>query len=294
MSAIASAPTVATVLECAIATLEAAGVPAPRVEAEWLLAGTLGVGRARLRLEAPTPLTAATAVAFDRAIRRRAAREPLQQILGWEDFRGLRIALTPDVLVPRPETESLVEWALARLPRAGARRLRVADVGTGSGCIACALLAARPDLDVLAIDLSPAAARVARANLGAHDSSAYVVVADSLSTVREHSLDAVIANPPYLTDAELDALAPEVSGFEPRLALAGGVDGRRMLDALVDDAARVLRPGGIVVLETGGPAHVGALSPRLHARGFEAVDSCADLPGVVRFVAARLRGAPPA
>jgi release factor glutamine methyltransferase len=271
----------------AVAMLEAAGVPTPRVNAEWLLAGTLGVGRARLGLEADTPLTPRMAHAFGIAVRRRTAREPLQQILGWEEFRGLRLRITPDVLVPRPETEMLVEWAISLLPAAGDRRLRVADVGTGSGCIACALARARADLDLLAIDVSAAAARIAADNARTLISGARVVVADALTAVRHGALDAIIANPPYLTDAELRVLAPEIARYEPRLALAGGVDGRQILDALVDDAARGLRPGGVLVVETGGPSHVSALGVRLRAHGFEGIATHADLAGVVRFVAAR-------
>ena len=294
MSAVAPPVTVRGAIDDAVAVLAAAGVPTPRVDAEWLLAGTLGVGRARLGVDAGMPLAPEVATAFETALRRRAEREPLQQILGWEEFRGLRLRVTPDVLVPRPETETLVEWALALLPPASDHRLRVADVGTGSACIACALTSARRDLDVVAVDLSVAAARVAAENIRTLESSAHVVIADSLTAVRDRSLDAVIANPPYLTEAELHALAPEVARHEPYIALAGGIDGRRILDTLVDDAVRVLRPGGVLAVETGGPVQVTAVGARLRARGFEAIASRADLAGIVRFVAARVSAGRPA
>jgi len=164
-------------LGAATTALEAAGVASPRVDAEWLLAGLLGVGRVTVRLDPAGAVPELLAERYGDAVRRRARREPLQRILGWEEFRGLRVRLTDAVLVPRPETEALVEWALALLPAPGGRRLRAVDLGTGSGCIACALAAERPDLDVVAIDVSPAAAAVARENAIALGLAAQVSVA---------------------------------------------------------------------------------------------------------------------
>jgi release factor glutamine methyltransferase len=279
--------TVGAALEDATARLARAGVCSPRADAEWLFAGITRGGRARLAMELAMPLAPGTAAAYAAAVERRAAREPLQQILGWEEFRGVRVRVTPDVLVPRPETETLVEWALHLLPAPGARRLRVADVGTGSGCIACALVSARADVTVIAVDVSPAAARVARDNIRDQRATAHVVAGDLLAPLRAGSVDALVANPPYLTDAEAAGLAPEVSEYEPRLAVAGGADGLDVLVRLVDDAPRVLRPGGVAVLETGGATHVTVLSARLRGRGFEDVAERADLAGVTRFVAAR-------
>jgi len=275
--------TVRAALADATARLARAGVPSPRADAEWLLAGIAGRGRARLAAEMGAPLPAATALAYAAAVERRAAREPLQQILGWEEFGGVRVRVTPDVLVPRPETETLVEWALELLPVVSSRRLRVADVGTGSGCIACAIAAARADVDVVALDISEAAARVARDNLP----TARVVVGDLLAALRSECVDAIVANPPYLTAAEIDALAAEVADHEPRLAVAGGADGLDVLARLADEVPRVLRPGGVVLLETGGSVHVTALGARLRGLGFEDVAERADLAGLTRFIAAR-------
>ena len=267
--------------------LAAAGVATPRVDAEWLLAGILRIGRSRLGVQLDAPLPADVALAYAAAVRRRAAREPLQRILGWEEFRGLRLRLTADVLVPRPETETLVEWALALLPPPGAARLRVADIGTGSGCIACTLVAERDDVDVTAIDISPAAAAVAAGNARALGFRVGVAVSDLLQALRPASLDALVANPPYIARSETAGLAPEVTLHEPRPALDGGVSGRDVLDRLVDDAPRVLRAGGMIALETGGPAHVEALAARLRQLGFTDVACRVDLTGVVRFVAGR-------
>jgi release factor glutamine methyltransferase len=287
LSGASAVPTVAAALAEAEGCLAAAGVETPRVDAEWLLAGILDVGRNALALNAMRPLVEMTASRYADAVRRRARREPLQQILGWEEFRGLRFRLTSDVLVPRPETETLVEWALQRLPAPSARRLRVADVGTGSGCIACALSAARQDLDVVAVDISSAAARVARDNARVLGQPVRVIVGDLLEVLAPASLDGVVANPPYMTDGQAPMLAPEVALHEPRAALAGGRDGLDLLTRLADEAPRVLRTGGVIVMETGGAHHVDAVAARLREHGFADVAGRADLAGVTRFVAGR-------
>jgi release factor glutamine methyltransferase len=287
LSPAAAQQTVGAALADAEARLAAAGVETPRVDAEWLLAGILDVGRNALAMNAMRPLVEMTAARYADAVRRRADREPLQQILGWEEFRGLRLLVTPDVLVPRPETEALVEWALQLLPPPGARRLRVADVGTGSGCIACALRVARHDLDVVAVDVSPAAARVARANAEVLGTPLHVVLADLMAPLRSGSLDAIVANPPYIADAQASALAPEIVLHEPRLALAGGADGLAVVRRVVDEAPRVLRAGGAIVMETGGAAHVDAVAARLRTHGFADIAVRADLAGITRFVAGR-------
>lgn len=281
-----TAPTVAGALRDAEATLAAAGVETPRADAEWLLAGLLGIGRAALGLNARRPLVAVTAERYDAAVRRRTQRQPLQRILGWEEFRGLRIRLTPDVLVPRPETEQLVEWALALLPGTTvARRFRAIDVGAGSGCIACALAAARRDLDVTAVDVSSAAAAVALGNARALGLAARVAVADLLNAVGDASVDLVVANLPYVAVGVIDGLAPEVADHEPRLALDGGADGLDVVRRLIPDARRVLRPRGALVLETFGALQAETVARLLAATGFVEVTTRADLAGVTRFVA---------
>ena len=297
MSVAAPALTVRGALQDATARLAGAGVPSPRVDAEWLLAGILGIGRASLGIALDRLLSPDSAAAYARAVECRATREPLQQILGWEDFRGLRLRVTPDVLIPRPETETLVEWTLELLPPPAADRLRVVDVGTGSGCIACALVAARADVDVIAVDVSEAAARVADANVrgtsvaASADSErrgvARVVIGDLASPVRTGSIDAIVANAPYLSDAQVAALEPEVAAHEPALALSGGMNGLDVLARLIEEALRVLRAGGLVLLETSGAEQVAVIGTRLDTLGFEHVAARADLAGITRFVAAR-------
>jgi release factor glutamine methyltransferase len=276
-------------LAAAIETLAAAGVPTPRVDAEWLLAAVLGVGRLEAQLELDRAFPEPLAARFGAAVGRRANREPLQRILGGGAFRGLTVRLTDDVLVPRPETELLVEWALELLPAArdGLRPLAV-DLGTGSGCIACALAAERTDLDVLALDVSPAAAAVARANVVALGLArrVRVVAGDLLAAVRvDVRLDLVVSNPPYLPSALVPELEPEVSRYDPRGALDGGADGLGVIRKLVAAARRALRPAGALVLETAGGRQAAAAADLLAAAGFDGVAVRADLAGVERFVA---------
>jgi release factor-specific protein-(glutamine-N5) methyltransferase len=277
-------------LDAATATLRAAGVESARVDAEWLLAGLLGVGRAEVRLGLGVVVAAPFVERYADAVRRRARREPLQRILGWEEFRGLRMRLTDAVLVPRPETEALVEWALALLPPAGGagRRLAV-DLGTGSGCIACALAVERPDLDVIAIDVAPAAAAVARQNaialrLGPR---VRVVAADLLDGVRDLGADLIVSNPPYLPTALVPGLQPEVRIHEPIGALDGGGDGLSLIRRIAVAARRCLRASGALVVETAGGAQATAATALLIDAGFTGVEVRADLAGIARFVAGR-------
>jgi len=276
-------------LAAATTALEAAGVASPRIDAEWLLAGLLGVGRVAVRLDPAGAVSAQLAERYGDAVRRRARREPLQRILGWEEFRGLRVRLTDAVLVPRPETEALVEWALALLPARGGRRLLAVDLGTGSGCIACALAAERPDLDVVAIDVSPAAAAVARENANALGLTARirVVAADLLDGVRDLGADLIVSNPPYLPTGLVPELPPEVRTHEPVVALDGGTDGLTLIRRIAAIAHRALRVSGVLVVETAGGAQATAAAALLRTADFAQVAVRADLAGVDRFVAGR-------
>lgn len=274
-------------LAAATTALTAAGITTARVDAEWLLAGLLGIGRLAVRLDLARAVPGPLAERYGAAVRRRASREPLQRILGWEEFRGLRIQITDAVLVPRPETEALVEWALAFLPPPDVhRRLLAVDLGTGSGCIACALGAARPDLDVIAIDLSPVAAAVALGNARALGLAERirVVAADLLNGVRELQADLIVSNPPYLRTGLLPDLDPEVRAHEPVVALDGGADGLALIRRIAAVTRRRLRPSGALVLETAGGAQTAAAAALLRASGFARVAVGADLAGIDRFV----------
>lgn len=286
MIAAAAASSARAALDRATARLAAAGVDTPRVDAEWLLAGLQGLGRAALAARLDTAVPPAIGAAYEAAVRRRARREPLQHILGWEEFCGLRLVVGPGALIPRPETETLVEKALAFLGPAAAGRRLVIDVGTGTGAVACALAAARSDVRVVAVDVSKDAVALARRNVIALglDDRVSVLAGDLLSGLGACAADLIVSNPPYLPTATLPDLAPEIAAHEPRLALDGGPDGLRVLRRLVADAPDRLTPGGALVVETAGGPHAHAVAGLMRATGFADVIVHPDLAGVDRFV----------
>jgi len=252
-----------------------AGSESPGLDAELLMGAALGASRARVVAERRSPLGGAEAAAFAALLERRRLREPVAYLLGQREFWSLDFAVDGRVLVPRPETERLVEVALETIRRSpalpGARPWRVADVGTGSGAVAIAIATSAPPGTrgiVFATDRSAAALRVARANLERHRAAlAWPVVAlraDLLSAMAPASLDLVVSNPPYLSPAEMASLAPELR-FEPADALAGGEDdGLGVVRSLVGQAASVLVPGGFLALEIGadqGAAALGGFAP---------------------------------
>jgi release factor glutamine methyltransferase len=285
---VAAEPTVPAVLARGAAALEQAGLAAARPEAEWLLASVLGVERYALYLDPARRLSAAEAARYRDLVARRAAREPLQYLLGWEDFHGLRLAVTPGVLVPRPETEGLVQWALELL--AGRPHPVIADLGTGSGAIACALAHARPAAEVLAVEASAGALAVASRNVRALGLSARVrLLAGDLFAplgALRASLDLVVANPPYLPSAVIPSLPPEVSRHEPRAALDGGPDGLAVLRRIVAGAPAVLKPGGWLLMEI-GEEQAGPLASLMAAEGFSGIRARRDLNRVERYIGGR-------
>jgi release factor glutamine methyltransferase len=206
-------------LDAAVAALAAAGCETPRLDASLLIADALGVERARLVMDPSLAVSGAAARLIGERVRRRVAREPVAYILGRKGFRRIVVAVDSRVLIPRPETELLVEVALERPPGA-----RVHEVGTGSGAVALALLDERPDLAVSASDASAAAVDVARAN------GLDAFVADGLPA---GSYDLVVANLPYVREDEWERLAPEIRLYEPREALVAGVDGLDAIRSLV-------------------------------------------------------------
>ena len=279
--------TVGAQLRVAAAMLATAGVEPARVDAEWLLADVLRMPRLTLHLALDRVLPGDALARYAEAVDRRARREPLQRILGWEEFRGLRLRITPDVLVPRPETELLAGWALDLLAPGAAC---VLDVGTGSGCIACAIAAERPAVRVIATDICPAAAALARRNavdLGLA-ARVHVVAADLMDGLRG-GWDLIVANPPYLPSALLPTLMPEVARHEPARAVDGGLDGLVTIRALLACAPGALRSGGALVLETAGGEQAVRVAAAMRGVGLEAVTVRRDLRGVDRFVSGRAR-----
>lgn len=270
------------------AALAAAGVDRPEPEATWLLEATTGLSRAEQALERARVLSDEERGRLHAWTARRAAREPLQLILGVAPFYGLDVQVRPGVLVPRPETERLVELVLERLRPVA--RPRVHDVGTGSGAVALAIAAARPDAQVTASDLDATAVLVARANATALGLPVAVWVSDLLAdpTVRRAAAEAhaLVANLPYLPDGDRGRLPPEVA-FDPPEALFAGPDGLALARALARQAAPVLRPGATAWWEL-DPRNADAFADELEASGaWSEVERFRDLVGRQRFVAAR-------
>lgn len=288
MSRALSEATALSLLGEGTAAMSAAGIPTARQDAEWLLASVLGVERFDLYVEPAREIAPAAAARYRAWVDRRTAHEPLQYILGFEDFHGLRLAVTPEVLIPRPETEGLVEWAIEILEdRPGAA---AADLGTGSGAIACSLAASLPAVEVLAVERSLGALAVASGNvrrLGLADRVRLLAgdLLEPLGAIREE-LDLVVANPPYLPTAILGSLPPEVSAYEPRLALDGGPDGMAVIRRIIAGAPAVLRPGGWLLMEI-GEEQAGPLASLMAAEGFSGIRARRDLRGVERYIGGR-------
>jgi release factor glutamine methyltransferase len=269
----------------AIAAIAAAGCESPRLDAELLVAHALGVTRERLLTDRALTVAGPAVRPLQDAVRRRAVgREPVAYIIGRRDFRRLTLQVDRRALIPRPETELLVQTALRTL----ASGARVLDVGTGSGAIALALAQERADLVVWASDVSEAALALARANGRRLGLDVRWLQADLLDGVPEE-LDAVVANLPYVADGERDGLAPEVVRHEPPGALFAGADGLDAMRALLAQLGR--RPRVVsVVLEVGaGQAH--AVAALLRQAGFDAIARERDLAGIERvLVGERRRG----
>ena len=240
-------------LDQATSRLAAAGIESPRRAAEWMLEETTGADRAALVARPDAPVDPAAEALFGRMVERRLAREPVQYILGHADFYGLRLAVAPSVLIPRPETEEVVEEALRRIR--GHERPWVLDIGTGSGAIALAVKAERPDAEVFAVDVSAAALAVASGNAARLGLAVTFVRADALRPqfVADvpPTFDLLVSNPPYVPASERADLDPEVRDHEPALALfVDDADPLRFYRALAGHAEALLRPGGWLVAET--------------------------------------------
>lgn len=316
--------------ETALAYLELAakffagrGIASARLDAELLLADVLATDRVGVYLRFDRPLGRPEVDAYRALIKRRGEGESVAHLTGRREFWSRSFVVTPDVLVPRPETELVVERALemARVrgamgaaPRAGrtapdgspraaegpdaapvvapaAGAFRILDLGTGSGVLAVTLALELSAAEVTAVDVSPAAAAVAERNAAAHGVAARVrvVVSDWAAALeRDERFNLVVSNPPYVPTAEIAALAPEVRR-EPHVALDGGADGLDAYRRIAAEAARVLVPGGAVVCEVGA-GQAAAVAALLADVGFDALERAADLAGIERVVGATLPG----
>jgi release factor glutamine methyltransferase len=261
-------------------------LPAGRRDAELLLMHVVGCDRTYLLTHPVAELTPKQAAAYESWIARRARNEPVQYITGEQEFYGLKFCVTPDVLIPRPETEHLVETALAHANKG--EQLRIADVGTGSGAIAVALAHALPNARITALDVSSAALDVARENAAKHRVAVRIqfVESDLLAGVSGASFDMIVSNPPYVAESEV--LEPQVRDFEPIIALYAGADGLSVYRRLVPQADGALKPGGWLLMEMGHGQH-DALAEMLAS--WSNVSFMNDLQGIPRVACAQKRNA---
>lgn len=269
--------------------LRTAGVESPARDVRLLLAHALGVEPVEVILRECDAVDPASLRAFDHAIARRAAGEPVSRIRGWREFYGRPFIVTPDVLDPRPETELLVDQGVARLPRQG----RVLDLGVGSGCILLSVLAERPDASGAGVDISPAALAVARRNadaLGVGERA--VLVEGGWETAFDAPFDLVLSNPPYIPEADMPALAREVVNHDPLVALTPGGDGLAPCRAILGRMGDLLKPGGWIGVEF-GRGQADDVAAMMRSAGLEQVETAPDLSGIPRAAFGRRPGKSP-
>ena len=274
--------TVVDILKKTESFFRSKGIPSPRLDAELIVGHHLELDRVALYLQFDRPLNERELEPMRDDVRRRAAREPIAWIIGTKGFWSLDLDAHRDVLVPRPDTETLVQAALDRIPEDA--ECFVADIGSGTGAVGLAIAAERPLVKLFAVDVSEAALRCTKANVGKLELQDRVAVLkgsllDPIPAARR--IDVVVSNPPYIPSSEIDGLAPEIADHEPRLALDGGADGLDIYRTLIPAAAR--RATTAVLLEH-GDGQDPALLRMMESSGLVDLASHADLTGTVRVV----------
>jgi release factor glutamine methyltransferase len=280
--------TIEAVLKWAADDFRGRGIESPRLDAEVLLAHALGATRVQLVIDGKRPLLPEELARFRDLVKRRRAREPIAYIVGQREFYGRVFRVDARVLVPRPDTETLVEVALART-RACSMSMRALDLCTGGGCVAITLGRERPTASVTAVDVSDGALAVARANamrLGAYNVA--LLRGDLFEGLEGRTFDVVTANPPYVPSAEIAALAPDIREHEPRLALDGGADGLDLVRRIVEEAPRFLAARGVLAVEVGA-GEAAATRALFEQRGFLAVETAKDYARIERVVSGERR-----
>jgi len=291
VTAVARDTSVAQARRALAGKFRAAGIESPELDARVLIGHALGLDHAGLAAAASQPISNVTAMQIERLAARRLAGEPVARILGRKEFWSLPLIVTSAVLVPRPETETVVELTLTLLDRSGPRTrpLRIADVATGSGAILLALLSELPNAHGIGTDIDTDALAVARANarqLG-FDARATFLASD-YGAALAGPFDLVVSNPPYVASADIATLAPEVRKHDPHHALEGGPDGLAPYRAIATDAPRLLKPGGHLVVEIGA-GQERAVGDLFAAGGLAIAATRPDLAGVIRAVAVKSR-----
>jgi len=276
-------------LTSAISRLTAANVPSPRLNAELLLIFTLGCDRAYLHAHPEREFTHEESVRYDHALEQRSSGIPTQYITGHQEFWGIDLLVTPAVLIPRPETEHLIEAVLKLTASVGrapspANCPRIVDVGTGSAAIALALAKEFPQAEIHATDISTGALEVARANAARHQLEIRFRQTDLLQGFDPSTFDFVVSNPPYVGESEEDQVQLEVRKFEPRNAVFSGPTGLEIIERLIPQAQFVLKPAGWLVMEISGTI-VDGVRPLLS--GWKNLQIHPDLQGIPRVAAAQ-------
>lgn len=275
--------TIGALVKWATDDFRARGIENPRLDAELLVAHALHVDRMRVILDAARPLEGEELHKLRELVKRRRAHEPVAYLRGEREFYGLRFRVDGRVLIPRPDTETLVDVALART-RHCSMSMRMVDLCTGSGCVAVAIARQRPTACVFATDVSPGAIEVARDNaqrLGAYNVA--LRVGDLFAPVADRRFDVVTANPPYIASGEIPTLQSDIKDFEPRVALDGGADGLDVVRRIVAEAPARLVPGGVLALEIGA-GQADATAELLRAHGFVDVRADRDIARIERVV----------
>jgi release factor glutamine methyltransferase len=283
-------------LKQGLAQLREAHVPSFTLASELLLLHVLGRDRTWLYAHPEEQLSTSDAERFFALIARRAAGEPTQHLTGKQEFWGLEFEVTPDVLIPRPETEHVIEVALDRLAvrelRAGRKPtfrgegLQIVDIGSGSGCIAIALAKKLPGATIYATDISAAALAVAKRNAACHSVANQInLIECNLLDMVAPQVDLIVSNPPYVGRREAETLAREVRDHEPEIALYGGEEGYELYADLITQSATHLKPGGLLVLELGHNS-LPAVQPLLDAPTWTNIAVTNDLAGIPRVIAA--------
>jgi len=251
--------------------LKSKGIESPRVEAEWLLSHALGFRRIDLYLQFDRLLSSAESVHFKSLLKQRLDHKPLQYITGEAEFMGLSLLVDESVLIPRPETEQLVEKAIELLQNGNTATLKVLDVGTGSGNIAIALAKYLPSVAVTAIDVSEAAIKLAEENAvknGVSDSINFLVFDLNSNGFPDENYDMIISNPPYISMLEMSNLQDEVKNWEPEVALTDYSDGIKMIEKVINLATKSIQKGGHLLIEISGDGQKERVRTLLSNAGF--------------------------
>jgi len=282
----AATRTIAAARQALAEILRQAGIDSANADARLLMAHALGIDRAELMANGERALSTEQAKAIDVLAARRLRREPVSRIFGEREFWTLTLIITPDVLVPRPETETVVEAALDALLTLKLEKLRILDIGTGSGALLLALLRELPNAIGTGTDISSAALEIARANAARYDLGLRCAfIACDIAAGVSGPFDLIVSNPPYVARGEIATLAPEVRDYDPPIALDGGSDGLDGYRAIAADARRLLAPGGRLIVELGA-GQEGAVRTLFTNAGLNVAAAHNDLAGIPRALSA--------